>query len=262
MKGLPWFKLPTVHDDPRMIVLTDRAHRTMVDLLSVANAYATGPRMSYKLALAAGLKRMAEGVRQLEEAGAVKHNGDVLEIIWFKEYIVGAERIEAQRARWRKDKKASGQDSFLDAEETSTGRGEDAELTSSAHLGDAGDATKAPHIDESADIFRAGIRKDSDALEVRGESLDNPTGLQDVLGAARKEAKDVGLTLEKAWYTRLGKKAKELLEAGADAEMLRGAAKVVVNKGRSPSHLGFVLQDMQRAKGGVRRGRSDGTSFW
>lgn len=264
MRGLPWFKLPTLTDDAGMYMLQDKAYRAFIELHSIANKWATGPRLSYKLARKESrMSKFAEAIRLLEQAGAVRLSGDVLEILWFAEYITGAEKIEAQRARWRKEKKTAGQDSLLDgfeAQEHTGGTTEGQQRVNGGSMEVRAAEAKALLSEESGDVFRSGISKESDPLDLRVEST-TPIGVGDILGAARKEAEAQGLTLEKSFYSRLGKVAKELLEAGADVEMLRGAAKVVVSKNKTPTALPGVLRDMQASRGGGAVGRSDGTTW-
>ncbi|MCZ7661881.1 MAG: replication protein [Thermoleophilia bacterium] len=81
--------------------------------------------------------------------------------------------------------------------------------------------------------------------------------VRDLVAYAARLADDRRLTLTPATKAQLGRALKDLLQGGADPQMLLSALDTLVLANRSPSHLRYILGDLERghAHGRARTSR-------
>lgn len=97
----------------------------------------------------------------------------------------------------------------------------------------------------------------------------NQSSAQDLVAHAVTYAAELGRTLADSRKARIGKKAQELLQAGADPEQVKQAVQVVIQQNKSPSDMEYVLGDIQggcdernrRTKNSARKDPNEGRSI-
>ena len=91
---------------------------------------------------------------------------------------------------------------------------------------------------------------------VRRDGSTTPATAGDVLAIVCESFASAGIPLVPRFKAIIGKQAKELLEAGFDAETLVAAAAIALKRSE-PQNLQFIASDLVMGRAGVRMTRRD-----
>jgi hypothetical protein len=251
MKGLPWVQQPSdVALNETFEKLSDAAFRTFWELVGLSQyELSDGLLHLPRVKKSCNSPRLRSALLELSSALLIDVQGDSLRILNPEQFMTMAAQVEAQRAEWRTKnnrKRGANISRISAASMTLDVSSSDECLNDSALSAGSEPVDSGGHSEVTLGVTLP--------LEVRGLELIK-TFTQLVVAEAAETAKSEAMTLEKGWLARLGKEAKKLLEAGADVEQLKGAARLVVRENCAPSNLPYKLRDIQK---GGKRGRSDG----